>query len=76
MDLVPIFLRELIAGGVAGACSKTAVAPLERVKILLQVNFQFINSLFFNNSLTFLTMPFFSLLFIYFSMHLIFIIVR
>ena len=75
MDLVPIFLRELIAGGVAGACSKTAVAPLERVKILLQVNFQFINS-FFNNSLTFLTMPFFSLLFIYFSMHLIFILVR
>ncbi|MQM05148.1 hypothetical protein Taro_037953 [Colocasia esculenta] len=33
---VPVFVRELIAGGVAGACSKTAVAPLERVKILLQ----------------------------------------
>ncbi|MQM08410.1 hypothetical protein Taro_041266 [Colocasia esculenta] len=36
VDAVPVFVRELVAGGVAGACSKTAVAPLERVKILLQ----------------------------------------
>ncbi|GJM93384.1 hypothetical protein PR202_ga09935 [Eleusine coracana subsp. coracana] len=36
LDLVPVFAKEMIAGGVAGAFSKTAIAPLERVKILLQ----------------------------------------
>lgn len=30
-------LQELLAGGVAGACGKSSVAPLERVKILIQV---------------------------------------
>ena len=30
------FLTDLAAGGVAGAVSKTAVAPIERVKLLLQ----------------------------------------
>jgi hypothetical protein len=34
---MPVFAKEMIAGGVAGAFSKTAIAPLERVKILLQV---------------------------------------
>lgn len=29
-------LKNLLAGGVAGMCSKTTVAPLDRVKILLQ----------------------------------------
>ncbi|OEL21231.1 hypothetical protein BAE44_0017751 [Dichanthelium oligosanthes] len=38
LDLMPVFAKEMIAGGVAGAFSKTAIAPLERVKILLQVN--------------------------------------
>ncbi|VAH98798.1 unnamed protein product [Triticum turgidum subsp. durum] len=33
---VPLAVRELIAGGVAGGVAKCAVAPLERVKILLQ----------------------------------------
>ena len=37
LDLMPVFAKEMIAGGVAGAFSKTAIAPLERVKILLQV---------------------------------------
>lgn len=37
LDLLPVYVKELIAGGAAGAFSKTAVAPLERVKILLQV---------------------------------------
>jgi solute carrier family 25 (adenine nucleotide translocator) protein 4/5/6/31 len=30
------FLNDLLAGGVAGAVAKTAVAPIERVKIILQ----------------------------------------
>jgi len=30
------FARNLLAGGVAGAVAKTAVAPIERVKLLLQ----------------------------------------
>lgn len=31
------FMKDLTAGGVAGTISKTAVAPIERVKLLLQV---------------------------------------
>ena len=31
------FLKDLAAGGVAGGIAKTAVAPIERVKLLLQV---------------------------------------
>lgn len=33
----PHFIRDFLVGGVAAAISKTAVAPIERVKILLQV---------------------------------------
>ncbi|KAI4316511.1 hypothetical protein L6164_024491 [Bauhinia variegata] len=36
LDGMPVYVKELIAGGCAGALSKTAVAPLERVKILWQ----------------------------------------
>jgi len=31
------FMKDFIAGGVSAAISKTAVAPIERVKLLLQV---------------------------------------
>jgi len=32
------FLKDLAAGGVAGGISKTVVAPIERVKLILQVS--------------------------------------
>lgn len=37
LDGIPIYVKELIAGGAADAFAKTTVAPLERIKILLQV---------------------------------------
>lgn len=36
-DGVTSFLKDFLAGGIAAAISKTAVAPIERVKLLLQV---------------------------------------
>jgi len=36
-DAVTSFVTDLLAGGVAGGISKTVVAPIERVKLLLQV---------------------------------------
>uniref|UniRef100_A0A0C9QVJ7 TSA: Wollemia nobilis Ref_Wollemi_Transcript_5675_2092 transcribed RNA sequence n=1 Tax=Wollemia nobilis TaxID=56998 RepID=A0A0C9QVJ7_9CONI len=35
-DVMPLYLKEFIAGGFAGGFAKTAVAPLERTKILFQ----------------------------------------
>ncbi|KAL4589549.1 hypothetical protein LXL04_002457 [Taraxacum kok-saghyz] len=40
---MPLFAKELIAGGVAGGVAKTIVAPLERVKILFQTRSEFHN---------------------------------
>lgn len=31
------FLKDFMSGGIAAAIAKTAVAPIERVKLLLQV---------------------------------------
>ncbi|KAI3454152.1 hypothetical protein Pfo_010815 [Paulownia fortunei] len=51
IDRVPVFVKELIAGGAAGAFAKTAVAPLERIKILLQTRTQGFHSLGIYHSL-------------------------
>ena len=37
-DAVVSFIKDFLAGGIAAAISKTAVAPIERVKLLLQVS--------------------------------------
>nr|GLL37972.1 graves disease carrier protein [Ipomoea trifida] len=51
LDSLPIYAKEFIAGGTAGAVAKTAVAPLERVKILLQTRTEGYRSLGVSQSL-------------------------
>ncbi len=38
-DTAISFAQDFLAGGIAAAISETAVAPIERVKLLLQVRF-------------------------------------
>ncbi|XP_050219651.1 mitochondrial carrier protein CoAc1 [Mercurialis annua] len=45
IDSMPVYVKELISGGAAGAIAKTAVAPLERTKILLQTRTEGFQSL-------------------------------
>ncbi|KAK4479086.1 hypothetical protein RD792_014597 [Penstemon davidsonii] len=49
---IPIFAKELIAGGVAGGFAKTIVAPLERIKILFQTRRSEFHSLGVSGSFT------------------------
>ncbi|XP_051129392.1 mitochondrial carrier protein CoAc1 [Andrographis paniculata] len=51
IDNVPVYVRELLAGGAAGAIAKTAVAPLERIKILFQTRTHGFHSLGIYSSL-------------------------
>ncbi|KAL3825251.1 hypothetical protein ACJIZ3_021280 [Penstemon smallii] len=49
---IPVFAKELIAGGVAGGFAKTVVAPLERIKILFQTRRSEFHSLGVSGSFT------------------------
>ncbi|OMO73708.1 Endoplasmic reticulum-adenine nucleotide transporter [Corchorus capsularis] len=51
IDCLPVYVKELIAGGAAGAFAKSIVAPLERTKILLQTRTHGFESLGVHQSL-------------------------
>lgn len=53
-DTAISFAKDFLAGGTAAAISKTAVAPIERVKLLLQVRVNVMYLEFFSSHFVFL----------------------
>lgn len=72
IDAMPVYVKELVAGGVAGGMAKSVVAPLERIKILFQVQLGWTFSLVLF-SLSFLVLLYLGFWVSYFSCFVLYI---